>query len=64
MMTYMPSKTERIAQLERDLAEAQKALTEVVVILKNIHSENDNVFFEIGRAQGTAALGLTMSGAR
>lgn len=50
---------------KRDLKTAQKALCEIYVILKAINSvdmDHEKMFFEMGRAMGTASHGLTMSG--
>jgi hypothetical protein len=52
------------AQLQADLETAHQALRDVVAILSAIHCSDptQNHWYEVGRAQGTAAKGLTMSG--
>lgn len=52
-------------QLQRDLTAAHDALRNIYVILAAIESSKpDTVFYEIGRAQGTASTGLAMSGGK
>lgn len=62
MMTLKPTKTERIATLERELAEAHKAMRDAAAILRGIDFQSETVPYEIGRAQGTISRGLVMSG--
>lgn len=56
--------TQSVEQLAADLKTAQDALRNVQTILKAIstHPENDSVFYDIGRAIGTASQGVIMSG--
>jgi hypothetical protein len=53
-------------QAEIDLAIAHEALRNIETILRAISTdpaEADKVFYEVGRAMGTAKSGLNMSGA-
>ena len=50
-------------QLAADLATAQQALRDIVMIL-SIATNHQNFYYEVGRAQGTARMGLAMSGAQ
>lgn len=51
-------------QLRSDLDAAHKALKDIAEILSNLHSDNPDLWYEIGRATGTAKMGLTGSGYR
>lgn len=50
-------------QLQRDLAAAHKALRATVEILDSLNSQSKELWFDIGRATGTAKMGLAESGA-
>lgn len=62
--------TQSVEQLATDLKTAQDALRNVQTILAALNSRTPqdglegSLWYEIGRASGTAQVGLTMSGAR
>jgi spore maturation protein SpmB len=50
-------------QLAADLKTTQDALRNIVTILAAVKGSDDNLFYEIGRAMGTAKHALIMSNA-
>ncbi len=46
------------------LAETQAALQAIVKILSDVKTDDDNAWYEVGRALGTARHALIMTGAK